>query len=513
MMRNVDHGQRQRRLQRRSLRFISLLLLIAASIFFVAKNVLFAIDVSSETRTLQEPTTFDNRQQSIEMTNFTLNTTTIGQQSYIDHHPNHQTVAGKEIIKDKNAPRSIMKKQNYTSSNRTRAVVHMGIHKTGSTTIQKLSKLHAKELKLDGYEMPWHLIVEGGHNASTVKLGEGELRHFENQVNFATCFLPSSNTEKLLYPCDEGLLSAGIEIAKRKQNILISAETFSGIQTDEAAELLKYLSNWDEVVVIVYHRRFYSWVASVYNQMYKGREHVMRGDRANMTIVDFIEHRIAEPMHTNNINYSYFLLERIKEHFGNNIVIMDYHDQSKGSSDKSFFCHALPNATTTCKKMKRNNVKSNSAASFDYEDLAYGAKMAGLIDLKDADDLEIAVMAIQQKHKMMLRLKFYVFKKICPSSDVLDKLWEFSLKVEKSIFPDRFKNDDDDGSSYLATMRLEFEKMATTKLCKLDVDSILSEDIIWKRFFEEFESKKQSYIKMLEFIKRRKQRKKPMRIQ
>ena len=72
---------------------------------------------------------------------------------------------------------------------------------------------------------------------------------------------------------------------------------------------------------------------------------------------------------------------------------------------------------------------------------------------------------------------------------------------------------DDDGSSYLATMRLEFEKMATTKLCKLDVDSILSEDIIWKRFFEEFESKKHSYIKMLEFIKRRKQRNKPMRIQ
>ena len=37
------------------------------------------------------------------------------------------------------------------------AVVHMGIHKTGSSLIQRQSQKFAHLLKLDGYEIPWHL--------------------------------------------------------------------------------------------------------------------------------------------------------------------------------------------------------------------------------------------------------------------------------------------------------------------------------------------------------------------
>jgi len=65
--------------------------------------------------------------------------------------------------------------------NKTRAIVHMGIYKTGSTTIQHQSRRYKQQLKEDGYEMP--------HIRTTA-------RQIINQVRFASCFLPVIKSQK-----------------------------------------------------------------------------------------------------------------------------------------------------------------------------------------------------------------------------------------------------------------------------------------------------------------------------
>ena len=62
----------------------------------------------------------------------------------------------------------------------TRAIVHIGPSKTGTTTIQRQTKIQAEQLLLDEYEMPWRNLLQ--RNEGNKKL------YRSNQFNFASCF-------------------------------------------------------------------------------------------------------------------------------------------------------------------------------------------------------------------------------------------------------------------------------------------------------------------------------------
>ena len=135
----------------------------------------------------------------------------------------------------------------------------MGIHKTGTSSIQSQSKRHGKELKLDGYQMPWLVRQEDTTGRYHSK---GDINKWpQNQVQFANCFTPEAGHVYSL-PCDEELLSVGTEIAKQKQNLFVTAEDFSKAQKEGLEALYMYLSKWDDISIVVYHRRFYSWIIS-----------------------------------------------------------------------------------------------------------------------------------------------------------------------------------------------------------------------------------------------------------
>ena len=94
------------------------------------------------------------------------------------------------------------------------AVLHIGPHKTGTTTIQEISRQLVGTIVQDGYDMPWNHMDDKTH-----------LRIIQNQVQFATCFLDVSRT----YPCSKELLQSAHDIAKQNHSLLISSETFSSI--------------------------------------------------------------------------------------------------------------------------------------------------------------------------------------------------------------------------------------------------------------------------------------------
>ena len=76
--------------------------------------------------------------------------------------------------------------QTAGNNTKTRAVVHMGIHKTGTSTIQSYSELLQHELKLDGYENVKDMMQK-------VKRGDGEksretFHWMVENGRFASCF-------------------------------------------------------------------------------------------------------------------------------------------------------------------------------------------------------------------------------------------------------------------------------------------------------------------------------------
>ena len=96
------------------------------------------------------------------------------------------------------------------------AVIHIGPHKTGTTAIQHYSKVLYPELVLDKYEMPWKHLKQN-------------VKPWENQVEFATCFTPElEDFERSKFPCRQDLLEAGLNLARQSNHsLLVSAETFA----------------------------------------------------------------------------------------------------------------------------------------------------------------------------------------------------------------------------------------------------------------------------------------------
>eukprot|EP00985_Skeletonema_marinoi_P001740 scaffold696_cov239-Skeletonema_marinoi.AAC.6 len=99
---------------------------------------------------------------------------------------------------------------------------------------------------------------------------------WENQVNFATCFLPERANEHSKFPCREDLLEAGLSIAQQNNNsLLVSAETFAHAETTGVAELKTYLGQaWSNVTIVATYRRYYEWVVSLHCEHNKIKRHL-----------------------------------------------------------------------------------------------------------------------------------------------------------------------------------------------------------------------------------------------
>ena len=210
----------------------------------------------------------------------------------------------------------------------------MGVHKTGSTTIQALSAQLVEYLTKDEYEMPWALLS----TAEQQKL----LKRTANQVQFATCFLAPQNGERLAFPCVPELLLSGLEVAKRNRNLFVSAETFASIEGNGLKLLSTYLSRWERTTVIVYYRRYYDWLLSVHNQMSKNNK-----SGPPLNLIEFIDSRLRDE----NISPSYTtsLVARLKEYF-TDIVVLNFHD-TETPLYETFFCDAMPKAYHTCQSL------------------------------------------------------------------------------------------------------------------------------------------------------------------
>ena len=352
------------------------------------------------------------------------------------------------------------------------AVIHMGIHKTGTTTIQTQAKQLHYLLKLDGYDQP---------------NGAGEQGH----SRFASCFMNSSwqkdkKNDCNIYtddafcmcgqPCKPSMVDYGKDIASRGKNLFVSAESFAEMTHEGMVRLSQFLEPWKKVTVVVFYRRYFDWLPSSFNQITKKRK-LKDSQLWESSIVDFIKSNVdhVRPIYTTE------LLNRIKEEKTfDNLVVMNYHEggsTDRRGSDFALFCNEALNMTHTCDGLKaQSSTKQlNSGDHMEYLDLAFAASRADMIEINNDSKMKQVAQAFFKHHKDTLNGT--TFERICPSADVLDKLWNMTVAFEKELFPDSAVD------QTLEEMRQDFNEASQTKLCKIDVDQTLK-DPLWLNFIK-----------------------------
>ena len=367
---------------------------------------------------------------------------------------------------------------NTTSSTpviRTKAVIHMGPHKTGTTSIQFAANLYSKELQQDGFDTVCSMDDD---NTLTRQ--------------FSSCFLPPGTGEARSYPCNDEYLSAGSTIAMIKRNLFVSAEDFAviGLQkdTEGVKKLSAYLSQWDDVTIVVYYRHYFSFLGSKYNQRMKNKS-IERGHYK--TIQDYM----LVNQEGDELKYTVALVKRLESEF-DNIVVMNMHDHrsKKGSPAESFFCHSVSFFEKTCNAIRLKEEKTTAVQATHHENasvtlhhihLLAAAVKVGLLSQEKASTKSIQ-KAVQNKVESMDTEKM---KMKCLASEILQDLWQKSLRYRRILFPVSSSSNstslkDDEGlTKDEREMKSEFELAAKSSLCMIDVDDAMLQTE-WQAFFK-----------------------------
>ena len=360
------------------------------------------------------------------------------------------------------------------SSAKNVAVIHMGPHKTGSSTIETYEAVYRDELKEDDYELPflWVLDIWDGEAIDHMEI-------FANQVQFATCFIPPDDFSRIRYPCIYELLLAALEIAAEGKNTVISAETFDHAGDDGMKALSAYTRAFDETLVTVFYRRYFEWIASVDNQERKDRRITDGGVHGEWLWQSSIVERVEAGYADREVDFTFSssVVERAEKYF-ENISIVNMH--TDGNFNEDFFCDVMPRADNICNAVRNEEegIYENLHTDLIWQDLAYAAWKKGMVNVKTDEDLKKVTQAIQEYQEDTLHLTKKDFPMICLSPEAEKWLLQVSLEAEEKLVPEFFKTPL--GKEGLLA---EFEEKSKFDLCKIDSEKTL-EDRTWVQFFK-----------------------------
>lgn len=231
-------------------------------------------------------------------------------------------------------------RSNTRTSDDMMAVIHIGPHKTGTTTIQyEAHRLH-QYLQMDGYELPQLML-----NYHTLQIEPLSPNHFR----LAHCLKKNFILNKTISHeyCDPHFLLAILHIASHKANLLLSAERYSTPETLLEQFQLVLLPWQHNIRIIGYYRRFFHWLISWHNQIMKkkpvGKRIPILAWIADRKKLDLLYHSI----------YVMGSIPRYEQAFGkHNVYVYNTH-QDQFDLVRSFFCQAIPNANHTCQYLQK----------------------------------------------------------------------------------------------------------------------------------------------------------------
>ena len=359
---------------------------------------------------------------------------------------------------------------------KTTALIHMGPHKTGSSSLQILTETFMNELKEDGYHLPFDWAK------NYTKVG------WNNQVHFASCFLqdnPYAGPVKITYPCNPELLHAATEIGAEGKSMLVSTESFAHTKDKGQKILAAYLKDFDQVVVVLFYRRYFEWLTSLINEQWKTRKF---GDEFEFKWETSIVDQIQTMMIDENLIFReyfggthdvYVLNGMLRKHF-ENVEVVNMHNEK--DNNEEFFCEVLPNANRTCEaaKGRAKEIAANPSKDLIWGDLAYKATKQGMVQIQNDQQMTQVTNAVQNHQLKTLGLTRDNLPLTCPSSEALDHLLSVSLMMEESFFPEFYESPLGEES-----LRASFKKYSEIKSCTINADEALR-DAVWIDFFKNF---------------------------
>ena len=397
--------------------------------------------------------------------------------------PTEVSIQMKALVQEMNT--KDINKGSSSHHNKTTALIHMGPHKTGTTTLQAYSKTFINQLKEDGYHLPFDWAPDDVSKRLTV------VRDQRNAMSFASCFLNSPEAMRNQDPCAHEYVRAGANIAAEGKSMLVTSEGFSLLGDHALKSLATYATaSFDEVIVVVFYRRHFEWFVSFFNECWKNR--IFGGNNfhyensilwfTEMFVINGIREFENDAKRHEEARHTFFILDMLKKHF-ENVKVVNMHDDGKDNNEE-FFCEIMPHANRTCEGVRENvmakkEIVSNPSIDLIYGDLAYKAMKQGMVQIQNHEQMTQVTNAVQKHQLETLGLTKHDFPLTCPSSEVLDQILSLSLTMEETLFPEFYRSPQGEES-----LRASFQKYAETKLCTLADEAV--RDPVWIDFFKSF---------------------------
>jgi hypothetical protein len=350
-------------------------------------------------------------------------------------------------------------------------VIHIGPMKTGSSSIQKslgpIMKHMTEEDKFEDAGFSMHRGIEAFHMIG--------------------CFRPDAvrytgTPGKFELSCHPDALNQVSKVAERGHHLMITAEYLTDPKTD-IAKLKGFLKPWKNHKVVAYYRRYYDWLVSFHNQIYKQRTPATR-----KSIAAFLEAE-AENEYFWKTMYLVDAVDRWGKYFSF-IEIINIYDIPNNDVRQAFYCQGLVEAKASCNKYLEYKTKEpesfeNPSVPLVYSDLAYHAKHQGLWNesITGLTESQVAKLVAYNQERTLNRTQWDFGKAVvCPERWVMNHLLKKSLEVEKELFPTYFFYH---GERDIIT---HFNTIKSTKMCHIDAEYVLEYLDEWKTFFRKLNS-------------------------
>ncbi|KAL7447171.1 hypothetical protein ACHAXM_010539 [Skeletonema potamos] len=342
-----------------------------------------------------------------------------------------------------------------SKTNTGKVVLHVGPHKTGSTTIQAAlnTESYIHSLFVDNY--------------------------------ITSQEIDAVSTKNALKDCFEGKCSSKMKLQIKKAlkenlNVIISSEQFDYYRPIE--DIKHFFREFSSVQILVVYRRFFEWILSNYVQLRRSHWDEWYKNKAmkRQNFVQFFESTNISSIYKLD-RYSVSAYKDYKKHF--NVTLVNMHAASGDVLD-NFFCNPMLNATGTCKlrrdkqlQLGQHNVAPSNAVVYD--EIAIAACDAKLlnptkISRKNARKL------FKHHQEISLNLTALDIPRRCPSTQKLDELLAVSLEVEREYFPTFFASEQGEKE-----LRKKFQNMVSKlSFCSVDTAKVLA-DPAWGGVFLE----------------------------
>ena len=348
-------------------------------------------------------------------------------------------------------------------------ILHPGIPKTATTSIQKGLKKLRYALGKDNYVFPGMFDV-GKYNPKALdqlqdRDCQNELSQFDSNFTRATCWNQFVTELDRLYAS--------------KTNVIISDERFGELWKSASKprfhgpSAIAALKDWDVHVLLTY-RRWVDWLPSVksqYDFFRVGGQGKWPDDEKDGKIIHGLFPGL-EPIITKDLvgTGRYKNIEMMKDafegFFPNRTLLWDLASSEKDVVP-TLLCDILPVTRKACNASLHSEIpRANTRRNYKYYRIVCEAAKLGVLNTTLMTPKQ-ASKRLKEFHEVQLKLTDSDFPMICPNRTTLESFLESSLALESRVFPALFESE----RGEIAHRNDFWKHVQQGKYCSVDVNA------------------------------------------